>query len=332
MWKKRKILLAPSSSSKRKKTKDPTSDDISAQIENIQAQIDKEKIKLEKVREDMLTGIVSCESMENKQKIDGLFNTLQTLRDKLESLNLDRTEKEIPDTIPQSAKVSLQKFSFSFQDLATREWVYKSNGYQPIIHLADIMSQFQGKKRSSAPPAIVELIKERCKKYRIELCKVTPRVCRDILKELYQEQCSFQKYNKNRMSLFEGILPPSKKFTDYYKYSTAISYSISNIPPPYITPSQESKIFAIFPLVVDGYKTSQRFLTRKQDKKHRNLRENPNNMNYYFTLYKICQMLGYSEFLQYIPLPKSTSNIDDNDENGWKHCCDLYNWSYTPTI
>jgi len=84
-------------------------------------------------------------------------------------------------------------------------------------------------------------------------------------------------------------------------------------------------------MVCAAYKTSPRYIARKKDKKNRKTRDEPNNMNYHYVYYKECEMLGYEEFLPYIPLPKSLANIDDNDQNGWKHACDLYGWCYTPT-
>ena len=218
-----------------------------------------------------------------------------------------------------------QTANISYSDYHPGERVARIGGYKPPNHLTEIVYQFQGKRRSAAPQEIVDKIKRMCDRYKIEKCKITPDICRLFLKQLQQEQAAIRKFNhKTAPSKF-------KKYTDYYKHCPEISYRLSGIPPPYMTPMQENRVFALFPMVVAGYKTSPRYLTRKKDKKNRKTREEPNNMNYLYTFYKECEMLGYEEFLPYIPLPKSLANIDDNDQNGWKHCCDLYGWSFCPT-
>jgi hypothetical protein len=198
-------------------------------------------------------------------------------------------------------------------------------GYKPPNHLAEIVAQFQGKRRAAAPQEIVDKVGDMCKRYRVPKHKIKPATCRMFLKQMQQEQAMVRKFNKKTAPA------KYKKFTDYYKHSTEISFRLSGIPPPYMTPMQENRVFALFPLVVMAYKTSPRYLARKKDRKNRKTREEPNNMNYHYVFYKLCEMLGYEELLPYIPLPKSIANIDDNDYNGWKHCCEKYNWSFTST-
>jgi hypothetical protein len=121
-----------------------------------------------------------------------------------------------------------------------------------------------------------------------------------------------------------------KRFTDYYKHVPEISFRLSGVPPPYMTPMQEEKVKYLFPLVIAAYKTSPRY------KKHLGPRENrikqvPNNPNNHWVFYKLCQKLGYNEFLPYIPLSKNSDNIDENDDLAWKHICNVFGWEYMPT-
>lgn len=199
-------------------------------------------------------------------------------------------------------------------------------GYKPPNHFAEIVSQFQGKRRSAAPQEIVDKIGSMCESYRFPPHKRTPDVCRMFLKQLQHEQATRRKFA--RMDVPEKV----KKYTDYYKHCPEIAFRLSGIPPPYMTPMQENRVFALFPMVVMGYKQSRRYQSRKLNKKNRKTREEPNNMNYLYVFYKLCQLLGYDEFLPYIPLPKSFANIDDNDENGWKDLCAFHSWVYTPTV
>jgi hypothetical protein len=119
-------------------------------------------------------------------------------------------------------------------------------------------------------------------------------------------------------------------------------------------------VLALFPKIIAAYKTSPRYLRRlhqrslciaKTSNHQRSLshcdddvrysrkihapsncvKKYPNNPNYLFAFYKICQLLGYDEFLPYIALPKGTDNIDDNDMEAWKHICNVNGWPYIPT-
>ena len=198
-------------------------------------------------------------------------------------------------------------------------------GYKPPNHFAEIVSQFQGKRRSAAPQEIVDKIGEMCDRYGFPSHKRTPDVCRMFLKQLQHEQATRRKFAR------QDVPEKCKKFTDYYKHCPEIAHRLSGIPPPYMTPMQEQRIFALFPMVVVGYKQSMRYLQRKKNKKNRKTREEPNNMNYLYVFYKLCQLLGYEEFLPFIPLPKSFANIDDNDENGWRDLCAIHMWNFTAT-
>lgn len=198
-------------------------------------------------------------------------------------------------------------------------------GYKPPNHFAEIVSQFQGKRRSAAPQDIVYKIGAMCDSYHLPPHKRTPDVCRLFLKQLQHEQATRRKFARTE------VPDKCKKFTDFYKHCPEIAFRLSGIPAPYMTPMQENRVFALFPMVVAGYKQSRRYQSRKLNKKNRKTRVEPNNMNYLYVFYKLCQLLGYDEFLPYIPLPKSFANIDDNDENGWKDLCAINGWLYCPT-
>lgn len=226
----------------------------------------------------------------------------------------------------------------------------RGGGYKPPNHFAEIIAQFQGKRRSAAPRDVVDMVGECCRRYGIKKHKITPKVVRMFLKQKQHEEATARKFSKKKKAPAE---PPSKrprivskknkqpedkavevapirKYTDYYKHCPEIAWRLSGIPPPYMMPNQEDRIVALFPLVVDAYRSSPRYLTRKADRTNR-VKDNPNMLNYLYIMYKLCELLGYTEFLPYIPLPKSLANIDDCDQNGWRHICKTYGWSYTPT-
>jgi hypothetical protein len=198
----------------------------------------------------------------------------------------------------------------------------RTGGYKPPTHFSEIVGRFQGARNSStAPEDVVERIKKYCKRYKSN--QIDPSVVRFFLKRMQQEE-----YNR-----YINSKDPNnrlRRFTDYYKHAPEIASNLSGIPPPYMTPMQEEKILSIFPLVVAGYVNTPRYKQRLANRAGRK-KPHPNNANYHYVFYKIAQMLGYDEFLPYIPLPKSVENIDENDELNWKYICEQYGWQYIPT-
>lgn len=250
---------------------------------------------------------------------------------------------------------------FAYEDVHMGEGGLRrrGGGYKPPNHFTEIIAQFQGKRRSSAPKDVVAIVGGYCNRYGLEKHKITPKVCRMFLKQKQQEESQIKKYSaKKRATPCLPLLPssssslsccsavttttstsitqnqqqqpPQRKYTDYYRYCPEIAWLLSGIPPPYMCPMQEDRVVALFPMTVEAYKTSPRYLKRKSDRTNR-VKESPNLLNYYYVFYKLCQLLNYNEFLPYIPLPKSQANIEDCDNNGWKHVCEYYGWAFIPT-
>ena len=198
----------------------------------------------------------------------------------------------------------------------------RAGGYKPPTHFSEIVGRFQGSRNNStAPEDVVERIKKYCARYKST--EVNPSVVRFFLKRMQQEENNRFKNSKDPNNRL-------RRYTDYYKHAPEIASTLSGVPPPYMTPMQEEKILSIFPLVVAGYVNTPRYKQRLANRAGRK-KPHPNNPNYHYVFYKIAQMLGYDEFLPYIPLPKSTDNIDENDELNWKYICEQYGWQYIPT-
>jgi len=193
----------------------------------------------------------------------------------------------------------------------------RSGGYKPPTHFAEIVGHFQGNRSSLTPMDIIDKIKWYCKRYYYKDHEITPQVARMFLRRMQQEE-------NNRYANSNHNDPQNKlrRFTDYYKHAPEISYRLSGIPPPYMTPMQEDRVMSLFPYVIAAYKMCPRYKTRLEKKREEpkerpngKPEKTPNNPNYSLVFYKLCQLLGYDEFLPYIPLPKNTDNIDDNDEH-----------------
>jgi hypothetical protein len=59
--------------------------------------------------------------------------------------------------------------------------------------------------------------------------------------------------------------------------------------------------------------------------------ERVNFLNYYYTIYKLCELLNQKEFLPFFPMLKDREKIIEQDEI-WKQICKELNWRFIPTI
>ena len=226
----------------------------------------------------------------------------------------------------------------------------RNGGYRPPVHFMEVIVNLTATRQTTTRDFdyILQRLEYLCNKYQIPRRQRSPTIMKKFLKILQAEENDIIKsLSKKKMTDAEAIKEYSKskrkigryvRYTDYYKQCPEFSKRLSDIGPPIITGTQIDRIVATFPDCVYAYKTSPRYLRklkereeeRKEERKVRK-KDFPNNQSCYYLLYKICQLLDYTEFLPYIPLPKSIENIDDNDINGWKHICESYNWPYIPT-
>jgi len=164
--------------------------------------------------------------------------------------------------------------------------------YKRINHFKEILAQFQGKETTQIPEEVIENIKLQIKKERISASReqLSYNVCKDILKKL--------NYNK------------------YYEHINFIKHKLG-ITPPIMSPQLEDKLCNLF-LEIEKYFS-----------KHcPNVRIN--FLNYYFVLYKFCELLGENKYLSEIPVLKDDDKKVEQDEI-WKKICDDIGWSFYPT-
>ena len=55
-----------------------------------------------------------------------------------------------------------------------------------------------------------------------------------------------------------------------------------------------------------------------------------NFLNYYYTLYKLCELLGEIQYLEFYPMLKDQKKVEQDEI--WKKICNDLNWDYIPTI
>ena len=56
-----------------------------------------------------------------------------------------------------------------------------------------------------------------------------------------------------------------------------------------------------------------------------------NFLNYYYTIYKLCELLEEDSFLPFFPMLKDREKRMEQDTI-WKKICEELNWQFIPTI
>ena len=162
--------------------------------------------------------------------------------------------------------------------------------YKRINHFKEILAQFQGKETTQIPPDVIENIKLQIKKERRELAQITNIKTKEILKKLG--------YNK------------------YYEHIPFIKDKLG-IKPPVMTPDLEDRLCNLFMEIQGPY---AKFCPD----------DRVNFLNYYYTVYKLCELLEEREFLPYFPMLKDREKRIEQDQI-WKQICIELDWEFIAT-
>jgi hypothetical protein len=163
--------------------------------------------------------------------------------------------------------------------------------YKRINHFREILAQFQAKETTQIPEEVLTNIVNQIKKERMKVEDMTNKNAKDILKKLG--------YNK------------------YYEHIPFIKDKLG-IKPPVMDPQLEDKLCSLFMEIQRPY--------AKHCPDNR-----VNFLNYYYVLYKICELLGEVTFLPFFPLLKDPVKRIEQDEI-WKKICKELNWEFIETI
>lgn len=163
--------------------------------------------------------------------------------------------------------------------------------YKRINHFREILAQFQAKETTQIPDEVIENIIQQIKKERIDLSHMTNRRTKEILKKLG--------YNK------------------YYEHIPFIKDKLG-IKPPIMSSELENTLCNLFMDIQGPY---AKFCPD----------DRVNFLNYYYTVYKLCELLNQNHFLPYFPMLKDREKRIEQDEI-WKNICEDLNWEYIPTI
>ena len=163
--------------------------------------------------------------------------------------------------------------------------------YKKINHFKEILAQFQGKETTQIPDEVVEQIQLQIKKERIGIEQLTHCKTKEILKKL--------------------------GFNKYYEHIAFIKNKLG-IKPPVFSPELEDTLCNLFMEIQAPYaKTSPDYRV--------------NFLNYYYVLFKFCELLEENQYLHDIPLLKDREKLIEQDET-WKKMCVELNWEFIPTV
>jgi hypothetical protein len=163
--------------------------------------------------------------------------------------------------------------------------------YKKINHFKEILAQFQGKETTQIPDDVINQIQQQIKKERIGLEQLTHHKTKEILKKL--------------------------GFNKYYEHIAFIKNKLG-IKPPVFSPELEDTLCNLFMEIQAPYaKTCPDYRV--------------NFLNYYYVLFKFCELLEENQFLHDIPLLKDREKLIEQDET-WKKMCVELNWEFIPTV
>jgi len=162
--------------------------------------------------------------------------------------------------------------------------------YKRINHFREILAQFQAKETTSIPEHVLESIKQQIKKERIEISQFTDKKAKEIMKKL--------------------------GFNKYYEHIPFIKDKLG-IKPPVMTPDLEERLCNLFMEIQGPY---AKFCPD----------DRVNFLNYYYTVYKLCELLGRTEFLPFFPMLKDREKRIEQDQI-WKQICLEFDWEFIPT-
>lgn len=166
-----------------------------------------------------------------------------------------------------------------------------SYAYRRINHFKEILAQFQGKESTYISDEVLDQIRHQIKKERLTEEHLTFQKTKDILKQL-------------------GL-------NKYYEHIAFIKNKLG-IKPPVFSPGLEALLCSLFVETLSPYAK-----VCPNDR--------VNYLHYYYTLFKLCELIGETQYLNDIPQLKDREVIIEQDDI-WKKMCKELNWSFIPTV
>jgi uncharacterized OB-fold protein len=163
--------------------------------------------------------------------------------------------------------------------------------YKRINHFKEIIAQIQGKETTLIPEEVIAGVKRQIKKERLLIEDITTPKTKEILKKL--------------------------NFNTYYEHIPFIKDKLG-IPPPVMSHELEETMYNLF---IDLQAPYSRFCPD----------DRTNFLGYYYTAYKLCELLDERQYLQYLTLLKDQEKLNDQDAI-WRKMCEHLDWEFIPTV
>jgi hypothetical protein len=163
--------------------------------------------------------------------------------------------------------------------------------YKRINHFREVLAQFQGKQNTHIPDEIIENIRLQLKKERTRVEDMDNKMMKTTLKNM-------------------GL-------NKYYEHIPFIKHKLG-IKPPIMSQSLEEMLCSMFMRIQSPY--------AKHCPTHR-----VNFLNYYYTVYKMCELLDQRQFLPFFPMLKDRDKRIEQDDI-WKKICAELGWEFIPTV
>lgn len=162
--------------------------------------------------------------------------------------------------------------------------------YKRINHFREILAQFQAKETTYISDSIIQDIKDQIKKERIDIKNISNDKMKQILKNL-------------------GL-------NKYYEHIAFIKSKLG-IKPLTMSLDLENTLCNLFMEIQKPY---SKFCPN----------DRVNFLNYYYVLYKLCELLGEDEYLTHFYMLKDKVKRMEQDEI-WKKICNELQWEFIPT-
>lgn len=162
--------------------------------------------------------------------------------------------------------------------------------YKRINHFREILAQFQAKETTQIPDNVLTDVREQIRRERLTVDQITNHKMKTMLKKLG--------HNK------------------YYEHIPYIKDKIG-IRPPVMSADLEETLCNLFMDIQAPY---ARYCPE----------DRVNFLNYYYTVYKLCELLDQTQFLPFFPMLKDRDKRIEQDEI-WKKICGELDWEFIPT-
>lgn len=164
--------------------------------------------------------------------------------------------------------------------------------YRRINHFREVLAQFQAKETTHIPEEVLEAIRNQAKKERIPLTE-----------EWFDNAKAKEMLKKLRLNRYYEHIP-------YIKDKLGIH-------PPVMSPELEEVLCNLFMILQAPY------AKHCPD-------ERSNFLNYYYTGYKLCELVDQRQFLPYFQMLKDDDKVYEQDQI-WQKMCEELGWPFIPT-